>query len=109
MARDTVLEVHDSIPISDVNAQVYVHKLEAQMGDAQVVNHGKSESAAKEVIKKLTQKSSAPYQKRTKSMLCSFYIKGNCKRGEECPFTHEMPEPKIKKSALKKKNVKSSF
>jgi pre-mRNA-splicing factor RBM22/SLT11 len=76
------------------------------MGGAQVVNHGKAESAAKEVIKKLTQKAATPYQKRSNTMICSFYVKGNCKRADDCPFAHEMPAPKIKKSTLRKENIK---
>jgi hypothetical protein len=76
------------------------------MGGAQVVNHGKAESAAKEVIKKLTKKAATPYQKRTDTMICSFYVKGNCKRADDCPFAHEMPPPKIKKSTLRKENIK---
>jgi pre-mRNA-splicing factor RBM22/SLT11 len=31
MSRDTTLEVHDAIPMSDVNAQVYVRKMEAEV------------------------------------------------------------------------------
>jgi len=33
-----------------------------------------------------------PYYKRNLPHICSFYIKGECKRGDECPYRHELPE-----------------
>jgi pre-mRNA-splicing factor RBM22/SLT11 len=32
-----------------------------------------------------------PYYKRNKPHVCSFFAKGDCKRGDECPYRHEMP------------------
>jgi pre-mRNA-splicing factor RBM22/SLT11 len=32
-----------------------------------------------------------PYYKRNRPHICSFFVKGECKRGAECPFRHEMP------------------
>lgn len=32
-----------------------------------------------------------PYYKRNQAHICSFWVKGECKRGEECPFRHEKP------------------
>ena len=28
----------------------------------------------------------APYYKRNRPHICSFWVKGECKRGEECPY-----------------------
>jgi pre-mRNA-splicing factor RBM22/SLT11 len=92
--RDEVLGVHQSIPTTDVNAQVFVRSLEQKMGGAAVVNHGKAESVAKEVLKKLVKSTTDPYTQRNKTSICSFYIKGNCKRDKDCPFLHQMPENK---------------
>nr|KAJ3418949.1 Pre-mRNA-splicing factor slt11 [Polyrhizophydium stewartii] len=89
--RDAVLDSHGGMPSTDVNTQVYVRKMEEQMGDDKVVNHGKAESAAKEVLRKLARTSSDPYQTKSKAPLCSFFIKGICKRGLECPMRHEKP------------------
>jgi hypothetical protein len=50
------------------------------MDGAAVVNHGRAESAAKEVLKKLAKAQAAPYTMRNKSTICAFYQKGNCKR-----------------------------
>ena len=97
--RDETLKVHSSIPLTEVNAQVFVRTEEAKMGDAAIVNQGKAESMIKEVVKRLAAQQSDPYNKRSsKSMVCAFYVKGNCKRGSDCPFLHEMP--------LKKKTVR---
>merc|ERR1719419_1680519 len=32
-----------------------------------------------------------PYYQRNLPKICSFWVKGECKRGEECPFRHEKP------------------
>lgn len=32
-----------------------------------------------------------PYYKRNAPHICSFFVKGECKRGEECPYRHEKP------------------
>ncbi|KAJ3257630.1 RNA binding motif protein 22 [Boothiomyces macroporosus] len=95
--RDEVLDTHNSIPMTDVNTQMYVRKMEAQMGGEEVVNHGKAESAAKEVLKKLAKASADPYTQRNRTTVCAFYQKGNCKRDKDCPFLHEMQEKKMSK------------
>lgn len=41
-------------------------------------------SAAKEMLKDLARKD--PYYKRNRPHICSFFVKGECKRGNECPF-----------------------
>mmetsp|Transcript_29226 Transcript_29226/g.64686 ORF Transcript_29226/g.64686 Transcript_29226/m.64686 type:complete len:459 (-) Transcript_29226:408-1784(-) len=33
----------------------------------------------------------APYYKRNEAKICSFFVKGTCNRGAECPYRHEMP------------------
>jgi hypothetical protein len=33
-----------------------------------------------------------PYYERNKAKICTFYVKGECTRGDECPFRHEMPK-----------------
>ena len=65
------------------------------MGDTAVVNHGKAESAAKEVLKRLARGPNEPYKSGIKEHVCAFFIKGNCKRGVACPFKHEKPEERI--------------
>jgi len=42
------------------------------------------------MIQKLAR--TTPYYKRNRAHICSFFVKGECKRGAECPYRHEMPE-----------------
>lgn len=37
-----------------------------------------------EILGKLARK--APYYKRNRPHICSFWVKGECRRGEECPY-----------------------
>ncbi|KAH6592833.1 hypothetical protein BASA50_007883 [Batrachochytrium salamandrivorans] len=90
--RDAVLESHSGMPTTDVNTQVYVRKMEEQMGDDKVVNHGKAEAAAKEVLRKLERKTSDLNQQKKRAVACAFFLKGICKRGEECPLSHDRPQ-----------------
>lgn len=32
---------------------------------------------------------SAPYYKRNRAHICSFFVKGECKRGAECPYRYD--------------------
>ena len=107
--RDSVLESHSGMPTTDVNTQVYVRKMEQQMGDSAVVNHGKAESAAKEVLRKLSKGASQPYNKystgsASRTPICPFYIKGNCKRDLDCPLRHEFQQSNNFKKKTPKRN-----
>ena len=44
----------------------------------------KSTSAGKEMLKQLAR--TDPYFKRNRPHLCSFYAKGECNRGDDCPY-----------------------
>jgi len=48
-----------------------------------------SDSGAHEMLKKLAR--NQPYYNRNLPHICSFFVKGECKRGEECPYRHEKP------------------
>lgn len=50
---------------------------------------GRAQSAGKEMLKQLAR--TDPYYKRNRPHLCSFFAKGECKRGTECPYRHEKP------------------
>lgn len=45
--------------------------------------------AGKEMLKQLAR--TDPYYKRNRPHICSFFVKGECKRGTECPYRHEIP------------------
>lgn len=46
-------------------------------------------TAGKEMLKELAR--TDPYYKRNRPHICSFYLKGECNRGDACPYRHEQP------------------
>lgn len=34
-----------------------------------------------------------PNYSRNRAKICTFYLRGECKRGDECPYRHEQPDP----------------
>ena len=50
---------------------------------------GKIPTHKHEILSKLAR--TTPYYKRNRPHICSFWVKGECKRGEECPYRHEKP------------------
>lgn len=48
-----------------------------------------ADAGTNEMLKKLAR--TQPYYNRNMPHICSFYVKGECKRGEECPYRHEKP------------------
>ena len=47
--------------------------------DSEVANR-----AGREMLKSIAR--TDPYYKRNRPHICSFFVKGECKRGAECPF-----------------------
>jgi len=104
--RDTVAGYKDELPTSDVNKQYYVNEAEKQLEMGIIPTEagaGKMASSAKEQLKKMAR--SKPYYDRNQAHLCTFYIKGACTRGQECPFRHEMPKHKD----LEQQNLKDRY
>lgn len=58
-------------------------------GNKSIIDTSRSMSAGKEMLKQLAR--TDPYYKRNRPQLCSFFAKGECKRGTECPYRHEKP------------------
>ncbi|KAJ3408708.1 RNA binding motif protein 22 [Chytridiales sp. JEL 0842] len=102
--RDSVLNVQDVAPRSDVNREYFIQNVEGQLGATDtLVNYGKADSVAKEALRKMAR--TEPYYKRNRPHICSFFAKGECKRGDECPFRHERPE----ENDLSHQNIKDRF
>lgn len=49
----------------------------------------KSAAAGREMLKQLAR--TDPFYKRNRPHVCSFFVKGECNRGSECPYRHEKP------------------
>lgn len=106
--RDAALKIVDKLPQSDVNKEYYIQKIEAELknddGTSAAGTVGKSLSAS-EMLTKLAR--TQPYYKRNQPHICSFWVKGECKRGEECPYRHDKPnEPD---DPLSEQNIKDRY
>ncbi|GLG96642.1 hypothetical protein R5R35_010434 [Gryllus longicercus] len=90
--RDAALRIKDDLPRSDVNKEYYIQNMDKELGKIDATTPagavGKSQ-AASDLLMKLARTS--PYYKRNRPHICSFWVKGECKRGEECPYRHEKP------------------
>ncbi|CAL8139338.1 unnamed protein product [Orchesella dallaii] len=90
--RDSALKVKDNLPRNEVNKEYYIQNLESQVQGQDNANPlgevGKAQSSS-DLLMKLAR--TTPYYKRNRPHVCSFWVKGECKRGEECPYRHEKP------------------
>ncbi|CAN6842402.1 hypothetical protein Bca4012_033492 [Brassica carinata] len=104
-ARDTALNIstHDSIPKSDVNREFFAeeHDRKTRAGLDYESSFGKIRP--NDTIRMLQR--TTPYYKRNRAHICSFFIRGECTRGEECPYRHEMPET----GELSQQNIKDRY
>ncbi|KAI3382240.1 hypothetical protein SNEBB_011424 [Seison nebaliae] len=97
--RDAALNLsNDNEPTSDVNREYYLQNVEREMGEkdsAEPVSkfNEKDNPVLKnqndDMLLKLAR--TQPYYKRNRPHICSFFVKGECGRGEECPYRHEKP------------------
>ncbi|CAG0887947.1 unnamed protein product [Cyprideis torosa] len=90
--RDQALAVKDDIPRSEVNRDFWIQNKERELaqtdGTVAVGELGKAQPSS-DLLMKLAR--TTPYYKRNRPHICSFWVKGECKRGEECPYRHEKP------------------
>ncbi|KAI6144810.1 hypothetical protein EDD17DRAFT_1781501 [Pisolithus thermaeus] len=104
--RDTALGRQTEAPTSDVNREYYAQNMENNMANgtkSMMQLGGKTSSAGKEMLKELARTN--PYYKRNRPHLCSFFAKGECKRGDECPYRHEKPV----ENELSHQNIKDRY
>ncbi|OIW01632.1 hypothetical protein TanjilG_14631 [Lupinus angustifolius] len=103
--RDTALSIdsNDAIPKSDVNREYFAeeHDRKARAGMDYESSFGKARP--NDTILKLQR--TTPYYKRNRAHVCSFYIRGECTRGAECPYRHEMPVT----GELSQQNIKDRY
>ncbi|CAA2982343.1 zinc finger CCCH domain-containing 49-like [Olea europaea subsp. europaea] len=103
--RDTGLSINsnDAIPKSDVNREYFAeeHDRKARAGIDYESSYGKARP--NDTILKLQR--TTPYYKRNRAHVCSFYIRGQCTRGPECPYRHEMPVT----GELSQQNIKDRY
>ena len=86
--RDHALRLKDDLPKSDVNREYYIQNVDRELATSGEHGPGgtlgKISSQKSEMLAKLAR--TAPYYKRNRAHICSFWVKGECRRGEECPY-----------------------
>jgi pre-mRNA-splicing factor RBM22/SLT11 len=84
--RDAFMKDKVEIPKHTVNRDFWAHQM-TQMLDKVDLPYYKDDSYP--VLEKLARKD--PYPTRNLPHICSFFVKGNCARGSECPYRHTLP------------------
>jgi len=104
--RDTALALQNEAPTSDVNREYYAQNMEGKVrrvdchfkesaidcplsvsqleANRSGLDSTRASSAAKDMLKQLAR--TDPYYKRNRPHVCSFFVKGECNRGAQCPF-----------------------
>ncbi|KAL1917158.1 uncharacterized protein VTP21DRAFT_4814 [Calcarisporiella thermophila] len=106
--RDTILGLENDAPQSDVNREYFIQNMESKLSTMteSYVDYSKGDATGHALLSKIARKQ--PYYKRNLPHLCSFYVKGECRRGNECPYRHTMPEDDDA-GDLKKQNFKDRY
>ncbi|GBG67342.1 hypothetical protein CBR_g479 [Chara braunii] len=102
--RDTAMGISsDTIPRSDVNREYFAEQQDnlAHAGADFESLYGRSKP--NDLILQLQR--TTPYYRRNRAHICSFYVRGECTRGAECPYRHEMPIT----GELSQQNIKDRY
>ncbi|KAM7540480.1 hypothetical protein Aperf_G00000038597 [Anoplocephala perfoliata] len=103
--RDKALRISQQLPRSEVNREYFHQQVEQQLeasgditapyggheliGKAVAGTNAATGGSGADLLLKLAR--TAPYYRRNRAHICSFWVKGECRRGEECPYRHEKP------------------
>lgn len=92
-----------AIPQSDANRSWFNNQQQRMLANGELDDGGNSRAhAALQSVARME-----PRYERNLAKLCSFYAKGECNRGSNCPFRHEMPRDR--NDPLNKQNTKDRF
>ncbi|KAK9911491.1 hypothetical protein M0R45_035399 [Rubus argutus] len=94
------------MPMSDVNREYFAEEHDRRARASGIIDQYEQEygkSRPSDTILKLQR--TAPYYQRNRAHVCSFYVRGECKRGAECPYRHEMPIT----GELSNQNIKNRY
>ncbi len=91
--RDAALNIKSTGPTSDKNREYYAENMDKQLeGATSLVGASSSPAgrAGQELLKKMARKE-PDYKRDRPVQYCAAFAKGNCPRGDKCPFRHELP------------------
>eukprot|EP01102_Stenamoeba_stenopodia_P019630 TRINITY_DN7462_c0_g1_i1.p1 TRINITY_DN7462_c0_g1~~TRINITY_DN7462_c0_g1_i1.p1 ORF type:complete len:345 (-),score=81.90 TRINITY_DN7462_c0_g1_i1:88-1122(-) len=86
--------------VTDVTREWLANQAEIKLRDG-ITNQNAAPNAS--LLKMARTK---PYYERNSSHICSFFLKGDCNRGSECPYRHERPS---NDPALSKQNIRDRY
>lgn len=91
--------VIENLPQSDVGKEFALQ----QMANEGIIESSFAKERDNPTIMRLQR--TTPYYQRNKAQICSFFARGECKRGAECPYRHEMPTS----GPLAEQNIKDRY
>jgi len=99
-----------SVPQSEVMREWFIQQQEKRFAEGGQTVYaapppGKMDANHEGVKGLMKMRRTTPYYKRNRPHICSFYVKGECTRGQECPYRHEMPD----QGELADQNVKDRY
>ncbi|KAI9263521.1 hypothetical protein EDC94DRAFT_607007 [Helicostylum pulchrum] len=88
--RDKALNLKSQAPSTDINRQYFAQNLANKVEEGSgIYDAGKLTPESRDMLSKLAR--TEPYYQRNRAHLCSFFLKGECKRGDGCPYRHALP------------------
>lgn len=106
--RDQAIGMKEDLPKNEINREYFMQSVDKQLaetGGTQAAGALGKAQAPSDILMRLAR--TTPYYKRNRPHICSFWVKGECKRGEECPYRHEMPtDPE---DPLSQQNLKDRY
>lgn len=99
--RDQALgQAQESLPESDAGKEYALNRMQAE---GALDRNPYETSKPNELLMKLRRPE--PYYARNRAKICTFFVRGECKRGAECPYRHEMPTS----GPLSEQNIKDRY
>jgi pre-mRNA-splicing factor RBM22/SLT11 len=96
-----------ALPQSGANMEYFVQNLQKSIESGEFDAQQRNKARPSELLSQLQR--SGPMYNRNKAKICSFFVKGCCTRGSECPFRHELPQEAHKDQSLAKQNIKDRY
>lgn len=89
--RDAALAIEDDIPKHGANRDYYLQNVDRELALTDGTVPGGSvakiaDAGTNPLLRKLAR--TQPYYNRNRAHICSFFVKGECNRGEECPYRY---------------------
>ena len=103
--RETGQSVSTEMPQSNANRAWYSAQQNRAIAQGQDAAALQVNDAAHAKLSEMA--NMAPHYERNLAKLCSFFAKGECDRGANCPFRHELP--KDRNDPLNQQNTKDRF